>query len=376
MNIGLYVHIPFCQQKCFYCDFPSFAGKESLQETYMAALNKEIIIRSGYTYNVVDSIFIGGGTPTLLTEKMLSVLLDNISKNFRLAHDVEISIEANPGTIDKNKLQVLLAGGVNRISFGVQSFNDEILKKCGRIHNKFQAEKIIYNAQEVGFKNINIDLMYGLPQQNLAILQDSLDKAITFDIQHLSIYGLKIEEGTMFEKWESKGELNLPGEIIEDEMYELINSFLPENGYNKYEISNYCKEGFECKHNLKYWNYDNYLGLGAGAHSLLYPERISNIIVVEKYIEKLQKNELPLNETIILDEKSAMEEFCFLGLRTNIGIDISKFNSFFENNFVKVYGNKVRELINKDLLQKKGDRVSLTAKGQKYGNVVFTEFLL
>lgn len=376
MNIGLYVHIPFCQQKCFYCDFPSFAGKESLQGAYMAALNKEIIIQSGYAYNVVDSIFIGGGTPTLLSEKMLSDLLESLNKNFKLAQNVEISIEANPGTIDKSKLQVLFNRGVNRLSFGVQSFNDAVLKKCGRIHNENQAKRTVCEAQEVGFRNINVDLMYGLPEQTLEILKESLFQALELKVQHLSIYGLKIEEDTLFEKWISEDKLILPDDEVEDDMYELINSLLPANGFRRYEISNYCKEGFECKHNLKYWHYDNYLGLGAGAHSLIYPKRQSNIAEVEKYIKKLQEGELALNEIVTVDKSSAMEEFCFLALRTTSGININKFNGFFEADFNNIYGIKVNKLINMGLLQKNDIHIFLTSKGRKYGNVVFAEFLL
>ena len=198
MNIGLYVHIPFCQQKCFYCDFPSFAGKESLQGAYMAALNKEIFIQSGYNYNAIDSIFIGGGTPTMLSEYMLSSLLEHIYKKFNVTKDAEVSIEVNPGTVDENKLKVLFDGGVNRISFGVQSFNDDVLIKCGRIHTALQAQESVYQAQAVGFNNINIDLMYGLPEQSVEIFQQTLQQAFTLKVQHLSIYGLKIEEGTPF----------------------------------------------------------------------------------------------------------------------------------------------------------------------------------
>lgn len=311
MNIGLYVHIPFCQQKCFYCDFPSFAGQENLQGAYMAALNKEIFIQSGYNYNAIDSIFIGGGTPTMLSEYMLSSLLEHIYKNFNVTKDAEVSIEANPGTVDENKLKVLFDGGVNRISFGVQSFNDDVLIKCGRIHTALQAQESVYQAQAVGFNNINIDLMYGLPEQSVEIFQQTLQQAFTLKVQHLSIYGLKIEEGTPFYQWEAEGKLKLPDEQTEDEMDALINKLLLKNDYIRYEISNYAKGGYECKHNLKYWHYQNYLGLGAGAHSLLYPQRTSNVRDITTYIEKINNNELPIATNTMLDKNAAMEEFCF-----------------------------------------------------------------
>lgn len=376
MNIGLYVHIPFCQQKCFYCDFPSFAGQENLQGAYMAALNKEIFIQSGYNYNAIDSIFIGGGTPTMLSEYMLSSLLEHIYKNFNVTKDAEVSIEVNPGTVDENKLKVLFDGGVNRISFGVQSFNDDVLIKCGRIHTALQAQESVYQAQAVGFNNINIDLMYGLPEQSVEIFQQTLQQAFTLKVQHLSIYGLKIEEGTPFYQWEAEGKLKLPDEQTEDEMDALINKLLLKNDYIRYEISNYAKGGYECKHNLKYWHYQNYLGLGAGAHSLLYPQRTSNVRDITTYIEKINNNELPIATNTMIDKNAAMEEFCFLALRTAKGMNIKKFTEFFATDFNGLYGGKVKALIEKGLLQQNGEFISLTAGGQKYGNVVFAEFLL
>lgn len=227
-------------------------------------------------------------------------------------------------TVDENKLKVLFDGGVNRISFGVQSFNDDVLIKCGRIHTALQAQESVYQAQAVGFNNINIDLMYGLPEQSVEIFQQTLQQAFTLKVQHLSIYGLKIEEGTPFYQWEAEGKLKLPDEQTEDEMDALINKLLLKNDYIRYEISNYAKGGYECKHNLKYWHYQNYLGLGAGAHSLLYPQRTSNVRDITTYIEKINNNELPIATSTMLDKNAAMEEFCFLALRTAKGMNIKK----------------------------------------------------
>lgn len=378
MDLGIYLHIPFCQQKCLYCDFPSYANLESLYESYTEALCREIAAQ-GLLFSqnrFVSTIFIGGGTPTLLPDAHLLRIIREVKSNFSLNANVEFTIEANPGTITGERLLLLREAGINRISFGIQAFNDIILTSLGRIHTSKQAIEAVDFAATAGFSNISIDLMFDLPGQSIADWRHCLETAVQLPITHISAYGLKIEEGTAFATQAALGKLGLPDEDSQDEMYNLVTTFLPQQGYARYEISNYARPGFECRHNRKYWRNQRYLGLGAAAHSFLDGKRFANTANVRKYINSVLSENSALEYCEQLSTKDAMAEFCFLALRMTEGICFADFSATFRVPFAQVYGQQCDSLVDKGLLAKENERIYLTEKGMKYGNQVFCHFLL
>lgn len=374
---GLYIHIPFCQQKCFYCDFPSVAGQQQYMGKYIVALKQEMQARRKLLLpcEVIDTVYIGGGTPTLLSTDLLLELVAAVKEYFPLIDQVEFTIEANPGTVDIVKLAALYKQGVNRISFGVQSFADTLLKELGRIHTAVEARQAITMAKACGFSNINLDLMYGLPKQTLPDLQNSVDSALEIDVAHIAIYGLQIEEGTVFAALHAKHALALPADSIEDLMYEYIMRRLPEAGYERYEISNFAKNDCYSKHNLKYWQNKPYIGVGAAAHSYYQNKRFANIIDVKKYIDNWQNGIDTIYVTEELDAIKSMEEFCFLALRTQSGIDIRLFEQNFQSNIFSIYGDIINRFVEQQLLKVSNDKIYLTERGMKYANQIFCEFL-
>ncbi|WP_312334859.1 radical SAM family heme chaperone HemW [Anaerospora hongkongensis] len=376
MQLGLYIHIPFCQQKCLYCDFPSYSHMESLYESYTNALCREItgqgVLFSGHE---VDTIYIGGGTPTLLPLPLLLQVITAVQTNFYVTPDAEVSMEANPGTVDGGILADLRAHGINRMSFGVQSFTDILLQEAGRIHSAEEGIAAVRAAQQAGFSNINIDLMYGLPLQTLKNFQDSLRQAVELAVPHISVYGLKVEEGTPFAHRLAAERLLLPAEEEEEAMYEEMVRLLPECGYKRYEISNYAAQGQLCRHNLKYWNYSSYLGLGAAAHSFLNRERLANTRNVRTYIEQINSGGSPVEYQEKPGVAEQMAEFCFLGLRTAAGISYEAFYQYFEKQFPQHFSRQVAELAAKNLIDVGKESVKLTPLGMKYGNLAFQAFL-
>jgi len=376
MKIGLYIHIPFCQKKCLYCDFPSHANLAHLYQPYVAALCREISGLGGVlSGDIVDTIYIGGGTPTVLSGNCLSQLLQQVHTSFSIDKTAEISIEANPGTIDQDKLLVLKTAGVNRISFGVQTFHDSLLVGIGRIHSAAQGIESIKMAKRTGFNNINVDLMYGLPGQTTEQLRASILQAIELDVTHISAYGLKVEDGTPFARMQEEGRLQLPDEEIDEAMYDLTTHLLPQKGFARYEISNFARAGYECRHNLKYWQYQPYLGVGAAAHSFLHDQRRSNMADVVTYIDTMAQG---LSPTIVgekLGPSSVMAEYIFLALRTVEGMSVEKFNHYFNEDFATCYGDIIEMLRSKGLIIFTDNKIFLTEIGMKYGNVVFRAFL-
>ncbi len=376
MKIGLYIHIPFCLQKCLYCDFPSHANLASLYESYVAALCREISGLGGVLSEyVIDTIYIGGGTPTVLSTACLKQILQQVHTSFVIEKNAEISIEANPGTVDYEKLFALRTAGVNRISFGVQTFSDQLLLSIGRIHSAAEAVEAVHMAKQAGFSDINIDLMYGLPKQSVQDLRESIAQAVALDVTHISAYGLKVEDGTPFATMHSQGALALPEEEIDEAMYELTTELLPANGFMRYEISNFAKVGYECRHNLKYWQYEPYIGVGAAAHSFWQQERLANINEVERYITTVASGALPIQERDKPEMGTAMAEYVFLTLRTVQGLSVTAFNQMFHTDFFHHYDDVVATLINKKLIVATDTRIYLTPVGMKYGNVVFGAFL-
>ena len=377
MRWGIYIHIPFCRRKCFYCDFPSHAGKESIMEDYMRALRREIAVQGSLyrgRWGSPATLYIGGGTPTVLPLRELEKLLCALG-GFSASAE-EVTLEANPGTVDETCLKMLRFGGINRLSLGVQSFEDRLLKRIGRIHTAEDAEAAVKAAKRAGFHNISIDLIYGLPEQTMDDLQRSVERAAALDVQHVSIYGLQVEEGTVFARQRELGRLSLPDEELEEAMYDYMVEELPRLGYGRYEISNFSRPGYESRHNLGYWQDVPYLGMGAAAHSYLDGRRLENTADIGEYISCMREGKSPSREEAERTREIAMEEFAFLALRTVRGIRKTAFREKFGCTLESVYEDVLKRMEGKGLLQNGEEEVRLTESGMKYGNFVFEEFLL
>lgn len=372
-EMSLYIHIPFCKQKCLYCDFPSYAGKESLMNEYVDALNKEILEKAcGYK---IRSIFIGGGTPSYLDAQSMDKLLETINK-LSFTDDIEFTMECNPGTLDEEKLIIMKKNNVNRLSLGLQSTNDSLLKDIGRIHNFNEFKENYILARKHGFDNINADLMFGLPGQTIEDWKQSLEDVISLDVDHVSAYSLIIEEGTYFYNLYEKDKLNLPSENDERTMYTITKDILSKYGYHQYEISNYAKEGKECFHNKVYWQFGEYLGLGVSASSFINEKRIKNIDNIKEYINKINNSEDVSEEIHCNDLKDDMEEFMFMGLRMIEGIDSSKFKKKFGKDIYDVYKEPIEKHIKDGLLIYDSGKLKLTSKGIELSNYVMSDFIL
>ncbi|MDV4150096.1 radical SAM family heme chaperone HemW [Clostridium sp. AL.422] len=372
-ELSLYIHIPFCKQKCFYCDFPSYASIDYLREDYVDALCKEIEDKA--SKYIIKSIFIGGGTPSYLETKEIVKLLKSINK-LNLTENMEFTMECNPGALEEEKLKAILNGGVNRISMGLQAVQNSLLKDIGRIHSYKQFEENFNLARKVGFKNINVDLMFGLPNQKVDEWKESLEVIARLNPEHISAYSLIIEEGTAFYKLWEKDKLILPSEDEERTMYEITKGILTKYGYHQYEISNYSKEGFECYHNKVYWKSDEYLGLGSASTSFIDGKRIKNIENVKEYIDKINSGEEVIEETTINTLEDSMEEFVFMGLRILSGISVSEFKERFGVNIESIYKEVIDKNINKKLLVLENDKLRLTEKGVELSNSVMSDFIL
>lgn len=375
-KISLYIHIPFCAQKCLYCDFPSFARKDHLRKAYIEALNKEIIsLREKHNNLEINTIFIGGGTPSVLESDELECLLKEVAK-LNMAKDIEYSMECNPGNLTEEKLEVMKKYGVNRISMGLQAKQDNLLKGLGRIHNYKTFKENFLLAKKVGFNNINVDLMFGLPNQRLNEWEETLREIISLEPAHISAYSLIIEEGTAFYNLYENDKLKLPTEEEERKMYHLAKKILEENGFNQYEISNYAKEGKECRHNLAYWNMDNWIGVGSAAASYINGKRIKNISSVEEYINSINEKGEAVEEIINNSKNDNMEEFMFMGLRKINGIDENEFKKRFSMNINDVYGEILNKYIDEGLLIRESGRIFLSEKGIEISNIIMADFLL
>lgn len=388
-SLGLYLHIPFCVKKCQYCDFLSFSANEEMKESYIKQLISEIKVRSALHQGMVDTIFLGGGTPSVLKEEQIERILKAVHQYFKVDSSAEITMEMNPNTVTAEKLRVCKEYGINRISFGVQSFDDKYLKLLGRLHSAKDVYENYEMARKVGFSNINLDLMSALPGQTLLDIKKELQEVKRLSPEHISFYGLIIEEGTpFFEKYEAQelrreageeqAEDELPDESAEREMYQCISESLKAQGYIHYEISNYGKEGLECQHNLKYWSRQDYLGLGLGAASLLEEKRYTNVRDIKEYLQTdfSRHPQGMIGETEVLDRKSAMEEFMFLGLRKLQGISTVDFMECFQQSYENVYRTVHQKLVSQGLICKEGEYVKLTPKGIDVSNYVMSEYLL
>ena len=377
---GLYVHLPFCRQKCFYCDFPSYAGQEGRMAVYVEALLGELA-REGAPLRAAwgppRTVYLGGGTPTALPPALMERLLAGLREFLAAAPDaLEFTCECNPGTVDAAYLSLLRAGGVNRLSLGVQTFDDALLRRIGRIHTAAEICAAVRQARAAGFRNLSLDLMYGLPGQTLAGLEMSVQQALALAPQHISIYGLQVEEGTPFARAQAAGQLALPTEEESEVMYDYMTAALPAAGYARYEISNFARPGFESRHNLGYWQDVPYLGVGAAAHSYLDGQRYENPRGIEEYLAALRESGRARREEEPMTRATSMEEFAFLALRTARGIDRARFAARFGCELASVYADAIARMRARGFLEEDAQGVRLTPLGMKYGNWVFEAFLL
>lgn len=378
MELGIYIHIPFCIKKCEYCDFISYSDKFELQEEYIKKLieeindNKEVLKN-----NKITTIYMGGGTPSSLKPELIKEVLNKIYEiaNIRNKENIEITIEVNPGTATKNNLQMYKDCGINRLSIGLQSTNNQILKTIGRIHNYEQFLNTYKWAAEAGFENINVDLMLGLPNQTISDLKQSLDNILDLNPlpKHISVYSLIVEEGTEIERKISKGILELPEEEAERNQYKYIKNYLELHQYKHYEISNFAQKGYESKHNLNCWKQKQYIGFGLAAHSYLNRCRYSNTEDLEEYLNKKSKDVKTIHEEQSTEDMK--KEYMLLGLRKIDGVSVSEFKEKFGENPIYLFRNELQKLVEEELLIIDLDNIRLTSKGIDLANLVWEEFV-
>lgn len=386
-EIGLYVHMPFCKQKCYYCDFVSYANKYNMVDRYIQCLKKEIIqyanenkIMSKHGLEqkyVIKTIYIGGGTPSSIDELYIINILQKIKENFQIENDAEITIEVNPGTVNKEKLETYREIGINRLSIGLQAAQDEILKSIGRIHTFKDFENTYKYAREVGFNNINVDLMINLPNQTLDNVKESVKAILNLKPEHISVYSLILEENTKLYEMVKSKQVALEPEEVERQMYWYVKETLEKYKYIQYEISNFAKSGFQSHHNIDCWNQEEYIGVGIAASSFIENKRYSNISNLEEYMDNIESG-MP-NKNLILDEvldfESKMNEFMMLGLRTIQGVDIKKFEQKFKINPIIKYCKILEKLNHEGLIEIDANNIKLSNKGIDLANVVWEEFV-
>ncbi len=365
-EVNLYIHIPFCKKKCYYCDFISYPNKDDYIEEYIDTVIKEYSNYKAEEY-IIKTVYIGGGTPSYIDSKYIVKLL----KEINLEKAEEITIEINPGTVTKEKLIDYRNSGINRLSIGLQATQDTLLKEIGRIHTYNEFLDTYNMAREVGFKNINIDLMLALPKQHIEDLIQSVKRIIELNPEHISIYSLILEEGTKMYDKVNKQKCTLPKEDEEREMYWAVKNILEKNGYNHYEISNFAKNGYHSKHNIDCWNQKEYIGIGVAAHSYLDNRRYSNLGNIEEYIKNYHDKEI--HE--IQDKISKQKEYMILGLRKLDGIYISEFELKFNENPIYLFRNELNKLVNQELIEIDLNNIRLTNKGLDLANIVWEEFI-
>ena len=367
-----YVHIPFCTQICYYCDFSKVFIKNQPVDSYLEHLLEEF---QSYDIQKLRTLYIGGGTPTALSASQLEVLLKGLTKNLDLSALEELTIEANPGDLDADKIAALKNSAVNRVSLGVQTFDDKMLKKIGRSHLEKDIYENIDRLKLAGFDNISIDLIYALPGQTMEQVKDNVAKAIGLDIPHMSLYSLILENHTVFMNRMRRGKLPLPKEELEAEMFEYIIAELERAGFEHYEISNFSKSGFESRHNLMYWDNAEYYGIGAGASGYVNGVRYKNHGPIRHYLSAVEEGNARITEEH-LSQKEQMEEEMFLGLRKKSGVSMARFEEKFGRTFDGLYGEIVRDLVQQGLMQIEGDRVRMTKRGLFLGDTVAERFIL
>lgn len=373
-KISIYIHIPFCESRCHYCDFCSSLLNRENVEKYFSYLEKEIKLNENFlSEKIIDTVFIGGGTPSSVDEKYIARILKILS-DFEFSENPEITIESNPNSLTREKAGTYFSSGINRISIGAQSFNDEILKKIGRIHKSEDIFRAVENARAAGFKNINLDLMLALPSQKISDIEKSLEEIKKLDIPHISYYSLILEEGTRLYETHKKSPLVFPNESLDRKMYHYVVDELEKIGLGQYEISNFSKKGFECRHNMTYWKLRDYISFGLSASSNIKNLRYRNFYDFNNYYDALDKNERPIEFSETLSKDDRTNEFIMMGLRLNSGIDLGEFNKRFEEDFVSLYEREIEKNIKLGLIEVKENKIKLTEKGQDLSNQVELDF--
>uniref|UniRef100_A0A7C4AJJ5 Heme chaperone HemW n=1 Tax=Thermodesulfovibrio aggregans TaxID=86166 RepID=A0A7C4AJJ5_9BACT len=361
---SLYVHVPFCIKKCKYCNFYSLNWSKELEKLYITAVIKEIKLTTLYPHSL-KTIYIGGGTPSCLSIPALKKLLCGLLSSYKLKSNIEFSVELNPATVDEKKLKLMKYYGVNRLSIGVQSFNDEELSVLGRLHTSDEAHQTVKLALKAGFENISIDLIYGIPGQTLKSWKQTLNRAVNMDIKHISVYELNVEKNTPLKKEINSGKILLPSEQDIVKMYEYATEFLETKGFKKYEISNFARTGFQCKHNIAYWTVKQYLGVGPGAHSFIDKKRFHNPDLFAYSKTLSQGKHAWINDSIV-DRIERLKERIFLGLRMKKGVSLK------QRCLIELF----KEFENPGLAKISNNKVSLTNKGMLVSNEVFARVLL
>ncbi|CUB17491.1 radical SAM family heme chaperone HemW [Bacillus spizizenii] len=372
-----YIHIPFCEHICHYCDFNKYFIQSQPVDEYLNALEQEMIntiAKAGEPD--LKTIFIGGGTPTSLSEEQLKKLMDMIIRVLKPSSALsEFAVEANPDDLSAEKLKILKEAGVNRLSFGVQTFEDDLLEKIGRVHKQKDVFASFERAREIGFDNISLDLMFGLPGQTLKHLDHSLNTALSLDAEHYSVYSLIVEPKTVFYNLMQKGRLHLPPQEQEAEMYEMVMRRMEAHGIHQYEISNFAKTGLESKHNLTYWSNEEYFGFGAGAHGYFSGTRTVNVGPVKHYIDLIAEKGFPYRDTHDVTTEEQIEEEMFLGLRKTAGVSKKRFAEKYGRSLDELFPNVLKDLTEKGLIHNSESAVCLTHQGKLLGNEVFGAFL-
>ncbi|MCI0855736.1 MAG: radical SAM family heme chaperone HemW [Chloroflexi bacterium] len=384
---SLYLHIPFCTVKCGYCDFNAYAGKEHLIPSYAQALVKEAQLwRTATAGRSVTTVFFGGGTPSLMPVEEMATMMEGFRATFDILADAEISLEANPGSLDEAYLRGLLELGFNRLSIGVQSFHDEELEALDRTHSAAEAGEAFQAARSAGFRNVSIDLMFGLPEQQMASWQESVETALALEPDHISLYALTVEEGTPLARDVARGRTTAPSPDAQADQYEWTEERLAKAGYEHYEISNWAKPGYRCEHNLTYWRCREYLGLGAGAHSYLDGVRFAVAALPTTYLELVDESwqdlqsggEMKMRQVVSgepITPELAMADTLILGLRVVEGVELAQFQQQFGMDALKRFEEELREPFEAGLVEEVGGNLRLTRRGRLLGNEVFARLL-
>lgn len=375
-SVSLYIHIPFCKSKCFYCDFNSFPCRDELIPAYFNALEKELMQYEKKLKDYkISTVFIGGGTPSVVDPNNIYKLMSLLNENFDVDIDLEATIESNPGTLSEEKLDAYIKSGINRLSIGLQAVQKNLLKELGRVHELEEFDIGYKLALKVGFKNINTDLIFGIPWQTLEDWDETLEYVIKCNIPHLSCYSLKIEDGTVFGDKLNRGEITPVSDELDRKMYWMAIEKLGREKYHHYEISNFSKEGFKCRHNLVYWKCLEYIGIGAGSHSYFDNIRYNNIVDLDKYIDRMNKNIPVIENEQLIQKEDSISEYMILGLRLTEGISLEDFENKFKMGIFEVYNKEIESLIKRNLIKIEDGRLKLTSSGLDLANQVFMEFL-
>lgn len=371
-KLGLYIHIPFCQKKCHYCDFLTFIGHDEMIEKYVKYLNKEIEMYKGSDF-ILDTVYIGGGTPSYLDDNLMTSILDKVKETFEIDEKCEITIEMNPESVTEKKIQSYLDCGINRFSMGVQSFDYEVLSIMGRLHNRKTVIEKLEIMKKLGCQNISIDMMMANPKQDIEVLKNDIEIASSLDIQHISYYSLILKEHTHFEIWFNEGKIELYDPKEEREMYHIVSHTLRDKGFNQYEISSFSKPGFESVHNQKYWNLKNYLGVGMGASANMNLIRTTNTRSFDEYFEFIDNGEFPIVEREELDLDTREKEYLMLNLRMLKGFEIQDINQKFNIDFMDKYKDLVKKYSENGVLEISDNSVKFTDFGIDNGNMLFRD---